>query len=199
MKVAIYLRVSTGRQDTQNQLSDLTAYCDRMGYTQIHIYDDTVSGVNKNKPEWSRLMEDARLRQFDLLLFWALDRITREGALEMLQPLKTLDAYGVQWKSYTESYLDSTGPLKDAIIGLMATLASVERQKTIERTKAAIRRRRELGLPIGRPKRIFDREAVCRARAEGMTIKQVADKFKLSIGTVHRTLARRKQCQLICL
>src|SRR5262245_36640147 len=148
-----------------------------MGYTDVQIYDDTISGAKKDKPNWGRLMEDARQRRFDLLLFWALDRITREGVLEMLQPLKTLDSYGIEWRSHTEAFLDSTGPMKDAIIGLMASIAKIERQKTIERTAAAIRRRRELGLPLGRPKVVFDRLAVRQAKADGLSVRQICSKF----------------------
>src|SRR2546426_4912490 len=131
-RTALYLRVSTGKQDTENQLNDLMKYCRHMGYTDVVVYDDTVSGAKKDKPEWNRLINDARQRKFDLLLFWALDRITRQGALEMLQPLKTLDGYGIQWRSYTEAYLDSTGPLKDAIVALLGTLAKIERRRTTD-------------------------------------------------------------------
>lgn len=165
-------------------------YCKRMGYTDVTVYDDTISGAKKDKPEWNRLMEAARQRHFDLLVFWALDRITRQGALEILQPLKTLDSYGIAWRSYTEAYLDSTGPLKDAIVALLATLANIERQKTIERTQASIRRRREQGLPLGRPKVIVDREAVLRLhQSEGLSIRQIAGKLRVGNGTVVRILA----------
>ena len=57
--------------------------------------------------------------KFDLVLFWALDRFSREGVLETLQYLERLNSYGVAWRSYTEQYLDSAGVFKDAIVSII--------------------------------------------------------------------------------
>ncbi len=189
MKVAIYVRISTDKQDAENQLHDLKTYCYRMKYTEVTVYSDTISGSKSDRKDFLRMMNDARLRKFDLLLFWSLDRFTREGALETLQHLRVLDSYGVQWRSHQEAFLDSTGPLKDAVVGFIATIAKMERQRIIARTQASIRRRREKGLPLGRPKAIFDREKVRCEHANGMSIRELARKFGVGIGTIHRTLA----------
>jgi len=101
-----------------------------------------------------------------------------------------LDSFGVRWRSYQEAFLDSTGPLKDAVIGFIATIAKMERQPIVERTQASIRRRREKELPPGRPKGIFDREKVRWYRAQGVSIRELAKKFKVGLGTIHRTIAR---------
>ena len=53
-----------------------------------------------------KLFEDAAKRKFDLVLFWALDRFSREGTLATLQHLQRLSSYGVDRRSYQESYLD---------------------------------------------------------------------------------------------
>ena len=66
-------------------------------------------------------MEAASRREVDLVLFWALDRFSREGVLPTLHHLQRLDSWGVAWRSYTEQYLDSTGVFKDAVISIMAT------------------------------------------------------------------------------
>lgn len=190
VRVSLYVRISTDRQDGANQLHDLQSYCQRMGYTDVTVYSDTMSGSKSdNRKYFQRMLGDARLRKFDLLLFWSLDRFTREGALETLQHLRVLDSYGVQWRSLQEAYLDSTGPLKDAVIGLISTISKMERQRIIDRTQASIRRRRELGLPLGRPKAIFDREEVRKERAAGLSIPKIAKKFGVGVGTIHRTLA----------
>jgi DNA invertase Pin-like site-specific DNA recombinase len=60
------------------------------------------------------MMEAARQRRFDLLLFWSLDRFSREGVSAILNHLERLSSYGVDWRSYTEQYLDSLGPFRDA-------------------------------------------------------------------------------------
>src|SRR5438270_10658395 len=72
------------------------------------------------------MFEDASKRKFDLVLFWSLDRFTREGVLETLNHLQRLSASGVGWRSYQETYLDSCGMFKDVVIALMSTLARQE-------------------------------------------------------------------------
>ena len=61
------------------------------------------------------------------MLFWSLDRFSREGVTETLNHLQRLTATGVQFKSFTEQYLDSTGVFRDAIIGFLAAIAKQER------------------------------------------------------------------------
>jgi DNA invertase Pin-like site-specific DNA recombinase len=116
MKVAIYTRVSgkSNRQDATNQSHQLIEYCQRQGWDYVE-YTDRMTGTKADRIDFQRLFEDARLRRFDLVLFWALDRFSREGTLKTLEYLQRLDTYSVGWKSYTEQYLDSTGMFRDAI------------------------------------------------------------------------------------
>jgi DNA invertase Pin-like site-specific DNA recombinase len=96
------------------------------------------------------MMNNAYQREFDVVLFWSLDRFSREGVLEMLQYLKLLSSYGVAFKSFTEQYLDGTGIFKDAIIGILAALAHQERVRLSERVTAGLERARR-GRPRWRP------------------------------------------------
>ena len=66
---------------------------------------------------------DAAQRRFDVVLFWALDRLTREGALETLQYLNQLSRYGVGYRSFTEAYLDSCGMFREAVIAILGAIA----------------------------------------------------------------------------
>ncbi len=79
--VAIYTRCSTkGKgQDTANQADQLLSYCQRMGYSVFREYTDYESGSSSNRTKFMQMFEDARKRQFDLVLFWSLDRFSREG------------------------------------------------------------------------------------------------------------------------
>ena len=79
------------------------------------------------------------MRQFDLVLFWSLDRLSREGVLE------TLSSYGVGWKSFTEQYLDSCGVFRDAVLSILATIAKQERIRLSERTMAGLEKARREG------------------------------------------------------
>ena len=127
MTVAIYTRVSgqSNRQDTENQALQLREYCERQGWDYVE-YTDRRSGARADRTAFQQVFEDARLKKFDLVLFWALDRFSREGVTETLNYLKVLDGYGVAWKSFMESYLDSTGMFKEAVIAILAAVAKQE-------------------------------------------------------------------------
>src|SRR4051812_2331362 len=115
MRAAIYSRVSTGDQDNENQLGQLREYCQRQGWHVVAEFVDQVSGGTSNRERFQQMFVEASQRRFDILLFWSLDRLTREGALETLQHLNPLAGYGVSWRSFTEQYLDSTGIFRDAV------------------------------------------------------------------------------------
>jgi DNA invertase Pin-like site-specific DNA recombinase len=91
------------------------------------------------------MFADARARKFDLVLFWSLDRLSREGVSATLAHLERLTAAGVGWRSYSEEYLDSTGLFKDAVIAILAVIAMQERIRRLERASAAIVRLRRQG------------------------------------------------------
>src|SRR5580692_1160583 len=98
------------------------------------------------------MFTDASRRKFDLVLFWALDRLSREGVLETLQHLNRLTSYGIGFRSYTEQFFDSCGIFREAVIAIMATLAKQERVKRSERTKAGLARVKASGKTLGRPR-----------------------------------------------
>ena len=81
MKVAIYTRVSgrSNRQDAANQSLQLIEFCQRQGWEYLE-YTDRVTGSKADRIAFQQLFEDARLKKFDLVLFWALDRFSREGS-----------------------------------------------------------------------------------------------------------------------
>ena len=112
-----------------------------MDWTIIHGYVDHVSGKTAEKrPQFQAMLAAAARREFDLVLFWSLDRFSREGVLPTLKHLEVLTSYGVAWKSFTEHYFDSCGIFRDAVISIAATLAKQERLKISERTVAGLER-----------------------------------------------------------
>jgi DNA invertase Pin-like site-specific DNA recombinase len=127
---------------------------------------------------------------FDLVLFWALDRFTREGTLATLKHLETLSSYGISWRSYQEAYVDSCGPFKDVVISLMATLAKQERIRISERTIAGLNRARRQGKTLGRPQIVTDRQKVRDLHQSGMSLGAIARKLKLAKTTVARIAKR---------
>jgi len=154
MKCLIYTRVSTDDQTPENQISQLKEYAQKQDWQILDVKIDICSG-SKSANERAGLREVfelARKRKFDVLLFWSLDRFSREGSRKTLEYLTRLDNYRVKWHSYTEQYISSLGIFADAIISLMACLAKQERIRISERTKAGLARIKSRGIRLGRPK-----------------------------------------------
>ena len=135
--VALYARVSTKDkgQSTENQLPELRRFAQAHSYTVYKEYLEHESGGTGKCSEFQALFADAHQRRFDLVLFWSLDRFSREGALPTLQYLNQLQGWGVGYKSLTEQYLDSVGLFQEAIISILATLAKQERVRLNERRR----------------------------------------------------------------
>jgi DNA invertase Pin-like site-specific DNA recombinase len=125
VRVAIYARVSTKDkgQDPENQLHQLRAFAERHG-TIYRVFTEEVSGGKSERSAFKELLLEAYQYKFDLVVFWRLDRFSREGALTTLRYLKELKDHGVNYKSFTEPYLDSLGPFGDVIVSMLATIAA---------------------------------------------------------------------------
>ncbi len=193
MKVAIYTRVSgkSNRQDAANQSLQLIEYCQRHGWEYVE-YTDRMSGTKADRQAFQQLFEDARLKKFDLVLFWALDRFSREGVTETLSYLKVLDSYGVAWKSFTESYLDSTGMFKEAVIAILAAVAKQEHARLSERVVAGLRRAKREGKVLGRKRSIVDRDKIRAMHANGQSVRAIAAEIGISKSLVANILNRHK-------
>jgi DNA invertase Pin-like site-specific DNA recombinase len=192
MKIALYARVSTKDkgQDTENQLQQLRDFCQRQGWDIAHEYVDHLSGKNGDRPAFQKMMSAASRKEFDCLLFWSLDRLSREGVFKTLQYLQQLTSYGVNWRSYTEQYLDSTGFFRDAVIGILAAVAQQERIRISERTIAGLDRARRQGQKLGRPKADINILKAKKLRAEGLSFGEISRRLDCSRDTLIRHLSR---------
>jgi DNA invertase Pin-like site-specific DNA recombinase len=196
-QVALYARVSKkdGKQDTENQLRQLRQFAKTQGWRIVSEYVDHVSGKRSDREQFQKMMTAASKREFDVLLFWSLDRLSREGTVETLNHLQRLTGYGAAYRSFTEQYLDSTGIFKDAIIGILAAVAKQERVRLSERTIAGLEKARAKGRIGGRPK-VADNpktaNAVRKMRAEGQTIREIAAKVGISTNSVMSVLKKEE-------
>ncbi len=197
VNVTIYARVSTRDkgQDVRNQLEQLRTYCDKQGWHIAKEYIDQRSGKNGDREQFQRMMSHAYQKEFDLVLFWSLDRFSREGSFATLQYLKKLDSFGIAFKSFTEQYLDGTGMFKDAIIAILGAIANQERVRLSERVTAGLERARKQGRVGGRPKvrrdRDKDKATIQQLREDGQSLQEIADELgrsKSDIARVVRTL-----------
>jgi DNA invertase Pin-like site-specific DNA recombinase len=186
MHVAIYARVSTTKQDNENQLAELRRFAAKQDWAIFREYVDSESGSTSERPEFQRMFADASKRRFDLVLFWALDRLSREGVYQTLQHLNRLESYGIGFRSFSEPFFDSCGVFKDAVISIMATLAKQERIKRAERTRAGLARVRAAGTVLGRPRLAVEVSEIARLRASGLSGRAIARQLGISEGTVRR-------------
>jgi DNA invertase Pin-like site-specific DNA recombinase len=188
MKVAIYARVSTKDkgQDTENQLAQLREFASKQGWTVLREYIDHETGCKSDRSELQQMFLDASHRKFDLLLFWSLDRLSREGVLETLQHLNRLTSYGIGYRSFTEQYFDSCGIFKDAVISILATIAKQERIRLSERTKAGLAIARSKGRQIGRPRLNIQSSEITRLRSSGLSLRAIGRELGISEGSVRR-------------
>jgi DNA invertase Pin-like site-specific DNA recombinase len=157
MRVAIYARVSTEDkgQNPENQLIGLHEWCARSGHDVAGEYVEHESGRKgtERRQQFARLFEDAHRRRFDTVLFWALDRFSREGMVQTIMHLQRLADYGVTFHSYTEPHLATDNELsRNILLAVLSSLAKTEAQKISERTKAGLERARRRGARIGRPR-----------------------------------------------
>ncbi len=191
MICAIYARVSTRDrgQDFTNQLLALREFAAKQGWLIHDEYVDQITGSTDDRPEFQRMFRDASQRRFDVLLFWSLDRLSREGVLETLTHLQRLTGYGVAWRSFTEQYLDSTGIFRDAVIGILAVIAKQERVRLAERTRAGLDRVRREGKRLGRPIANVDAEAVRAMRAQKLSWAEIARRTGLARATCQKACA----------
>jgi DNA invertase Pin-like site-specific DNA recombinase len=179
MDIAIYSRISTDKQDNQNQLDQLRGFAASQGWRIKREYVDVATGKNSDREQF---------KEFELVLFWSLDRFSREGVLETLTYLQHLTQYGVGYRSFTEQYLDSCGVFREAVISILAVIAKQERVRLSERTIAGLQRARARGRIGGRPRAVCDPSEVLRLKTDGKTLAEIALKLKVSKSTVYRVL-----------
>jgi DNA invertase Pin-like site-specific DNA recombinase len=189
-RVAIYARVSTKDkgQDVENQLRQLREFAKLQEWTVHGEFIDHETGSTNDRAEFQRIFRDASQRKFDVLLFWALDRLSREGVLETLQHFNRLTSYGVGYRSFTEQYFDSCGIFKDAVIAIIATVAKQERVRISQRVRAGLDLARAKGRSLGRPKVAVDSLRIALLRGQGRSWSEIVREMGVSKGTAQRAI-----------
>jgi DNA invertase Pin-like site-specific DNA recombinase len=182
MRVALYARVSTRDkgQDTENQLAQLREFARLQGWTVVHEYVDRVTGKHSDREQFRTMFAAASRREFDAIVTWAVDRLSREGVAQTFEHIKTLLGYGVQYISYTETHFRTTGPAGELMIAIAAWIAQQERIRLSERTKAGLERARKQRRIGGRPALVLDRERITRMDEEGFTMREMAVEMQIS-------------------
>ena len=187
MRVAVYARVSTDDQTADNQLLDLRRYCQERGWEVVEEFVDRgISGTKDRRPALDRLMDVVRKRQVDVVLVWRFDRFAR-SVKQLVLALEELRRLGVGFVSYQEN-VDTNSPLGQAIFTIIAAMAELERNIIVERVRAGLRRARDEGKILGRPKAEVDEAKLIALRERGLSLRQIARSMDVGKSTVSRAL-----------
>ena len=189
MRAALYARVSTlNGQHPEMQLAELREYASRRGWEITREYlDEGVSGSKESRPELNRLMTDAHRRQFDIVLVWKIDRFGR-SLKHLVNALADLDSYGVTFASLKDN-LDLSTPSGRLMFQIIGAMAEFERALIQERVRAGLQNARRNGKRLGRPSRVVDLTSIVRMKADGHSLRHIAEKLGVGYGTVRMRLA----------
>lgn len=189
MKIAIYSRVSTEKQDAENQLGILRTFASKQGWEVVREFEDVITGGSHQRPAFDEMFAAAGRHEFELVLFWSLDRLSREGTEWTLRRLRELDECGVGYKSHEEQYLDTTNPLNEVFISFKAVMAVEEKKRISQRTKAGLAMARQRGVQLGNRPVAVDTARAREMRLQGLPLRKIA----LILGVSHVTVRNRLQ------
>ncbi len=192
IRAALYVRVSTRDQTTENQEGELRRWADRLGLEVDRVYADTASGARSDRAALTAVLAGAHRRQFDVLLIWSLDRLSREGIGPMTRYMDQLRGAGVRVMSHQESWVDTASPVWDLLLAVFAWVGQQEQQRIGERVRAGQARARAQGVRFGRKPRVVDLEELRRRRDAGQGWRRIARAMKAPTSTLRR---KWEECQ----
>ncbi|MCV2360995.1 recombinase family protein [Paucibacter sp. TC2R-5] len=194
LRVALYARVSTDKQSTENQLQELRAASERLGWAVADEFVDRgISGAKgrKDRPRLEALLKGVARKEFDVVAAWSVDRLGR-SLIDLINMLQELHSTGVDLYLHQQG-INTTTPAGKAIFGMLGVFAEFERAIIQERIHAGLARAKKVGtksgLAIGRPRASEDVEARIRElRAEGLGMVKIAAAIPCGVSVVQRVL-----------
>jgi DNA invertase Pin-like site-specific DNA recombinase len=186
-RTAIYCRVSTKDQSTENQKRDLIRYCEQRELTIVEIFEDHgVSGSKQNRPALDDMMSKARQGLFDTVFVWKFDRFAR-STRHLITALNEFQELGIDFISYNEG-VDTSTSVGKMVFTFLGAIAEFEKNLIIERTKAGLRTAKAKGKVFGRPKCPFDMNKAIELKSQGVGLRQIGEIMKVSHCTVRNYL-----------
>ena len=188
LDVALYVRVSTSSQHTENQIWELKEICSRNRWNIVEIYDETTSGILgvNQRTELKRLLDDAGRKKFDKVVVWSVDRIGR-SMKHLVNVLSQLKDIGCDIYSYKQA-IDTSTTMGSSFFHMVGIFAELENTMRAERQKIGIRRAMSQGIKFGR-KDVIDEDkelSIVELRHKGKSIRYIANKVGISVGRTHQ-------------
>ena len=187
MTVALYARVSTEGQDPEVQLVALRAHAAQRGWQVVEFVDRGVSRTKKRRPALDRLMKATWAGEFQIVLVWRFDRFAR-SVKHLVAALETFRSLHIGFVSLQEQ-LDTSTPIGQAMFTIIGAMAQLERDIIRERVKAGLERAKARGVRLGRPRVLLIAHELVSLRGQGLSVGEIARRFKCSRATVRRCLA----------
>jgi len=192
MKAAIYSRVSTTHQTVENQLLELRAAAQRMGYSiVVELVDHGVSGGKgrHDRPAFNRLHQMIQRREVDVVMSWSICRLGRSTA-DLSAFLAEVQAAHVDLYIHQQS-INTTTPAGRMVFGIFSALASWEREMIAERIHAGLARAKSEGKVLGRPTNVDEavKARVILMRSQGLSFHKIAKTLSIGVGTTAKILA----------
>lgn len=148
MMFAIYARVSTDDQSTEQQVGPCVKRCEAEGW-EYRVFEEKISGAKENRKELDLLLQGVRSKEFQGMMVYKLDRLGR-SLKHLLQIIEELQNKGIKFVSISEGF-DTSTPMGRFGLHIMGSLAQMEREMVSERTKLRLDYLRAHGRKLGRP------------------------------------------------
>lgn len=198
LKAALYARVSTGSQSTENQLRELREAAERLGWVVVAEYvDHGISGAKgrKDRPQLDALLKAVSRKEFDLVASWSVDRLGR-SLVDLITMLQELHSTHVDLYLHKQG-INTTTPAGKALFGMLGVFAEFEREMIRDRINAGLAVVKATGknkhgdaVTLGRPKVTTKVENQIKAlRAEGMGMLKIAKTVGCGVSVVQRLVA----------
>jgi DNA invertase Pin-like site-specific DNA recombinase len=191
MKIAIYTRVSTDKQTDDSQLKELREYCHRRQWTNVTEYRDVISGTKFSREGLDKLMANVRRNRLDVIACFKLDRLGR-SLPHLAQIVAELTAHRVALVCPSQG-IDTSGlnPASQLQLNILMAIAEFERSIIQERVCAGLRAAKANGVRLGRPSKLRQhRQQVSDLIAEGLSVRAIAGKLSISVGSAHKLVKR---------
>jgi DNA invertase Pin-like site-specific DNA recombinase len=192
-RAAVYIRVSTDGQTTENQRRELQEVASRSGWKVIQVYEDAgISGTKgrDKRPAFDRLCKDATRRKFDVIMAWSVDRLGR-SLQDLVVFLNELRGIGVDLFLHKQG-MNTTTPAGRMLFQMCGVFAEFEHAMIRERVMSGLERAKSEGKTLGRPKVSPKVEhAIRKARLNDPSVGMIklAKRLGVGVSVVQRVLA----------
>jgi DNA invertase Pin-like site-specific DNA recombinase len=190
-KVALFLRVSSSGQTTDNQEVELLELCERRGWKIVETYKEVVSGTKKNedRKELSRMLGDLKKRPYTKVVVYDLSRLGRSVS-EVVKTLSLFDDYNISLFSWKQNLDTDDGGMSKLFFYFVSIFSEMEKSIQSNRQMSAINRMRSLGKKYGGKDFITEekKQKIIELKEQGYSYRKIRDKMNIGLGSISRVL-----------